>query len=166
MLRNVLPRYLLPAQPTSVLRVPLAALPAIVNTATRFVLGSVGWDQNDVTSAGGLTLVVPGIPQRCKLLQATFHIDPVPHVGLPATPPSFRVFNYVDHSLTQLGVTVVDPSATIAAYGAAHDVVIPNLNFDVTPTGTGWIQVAIAGETGANSLIGLDLNWVEFLIGR
>lgn len=74
------------------------------------------------------------------------------HAALPATKPTFALFKAdlgTNPAAVQIGGTITDPSASVAAYETPHYISITGLSevIDITKI----YQVSFTGETGANA---------------
>jgi hypothetical protein len=143
---------ILRSAPTFSVRLAPGGLIAMVNTAARFTLGTTGWLQTDVTSAGSLQMAVPQLPVAGRLLEARFRVmGGAGHAGLPGTMPTVQVVRSLNNGSHQLGSTVTDTSASVAVYQAPHDLVVP-FSLDLHGTDFDWVQLNLTGEAGANAL--------------
>jgi hypothetical protein len=139
--------------PTFNVRLSPGGLVAIVNSASRFTLGTTGWLQTDIASAGSLQMMIPQLPVAGHLLEARFRVSGGPlggRVALPAVMPTVQVVRSLNNGSSQLGVTVTDTSVSIEDYETPHDLVVP-FNLDLRATDFDWVQLNLTGETGADS---------------
>lgn len=145
-----------------------AALPAQQNTSARFTLGTPGWVQSSVADGGSLILPVPTLPSKGKLLEMSVKVLGLPgHAGMPASKPGVAISALEPPigGASLLGGFVLDPSTTLAQYQVAHDIVIPNLDFDLSSDYL-FLYFEFTGESGANSIVGLRLFNATFKIAH
>lgn len=140
------------------------ALPALEVPGPEFVISSIGWIQASVAFAGQLVLAVPSLPASGKIRNVSVEIlGFTGHVALPATMPTLQLIRAnPDSTVTLLGAAV-DPSATVAEYQVAHQIEIPNINFDLASVYES-IYFVFRGETGANSIAGIRVFKFKLLI--
>jgi hypothetical protein len=121
-----------------------------------FVLSPHCWEQTSVASAGRLIIPVP-MPARGKVTGVTCDVKAAAaHAGLPATMPALALLRQpADGSTVTVVASASDTSANTTAYQAAHQTSLGVLAHTVLTTGTYYVRYE--GETGANSLAGLQL---------
>lgn len=136
-----------------------SSLQAVQNTSNRFAVGTPGWIQSSVADGGSLMLPIPALPKKGRLLQASATVLGIPgHVGMPASKPAVLLTSILPPigGASVLGGFVLDPSTTLAQYEVAHEIVIPDLDFDLSSEFE-LLEFEFAGESGANAIIGLRL---------
>jgi hypothetical protein len=133
-----------------------------LNSAGRFSLSTslVSWSQTSVASAGDIAFQF-ALPHVGALNRFEVSIKPAAgHGAVPATYPAIELF-YMEstsgNTLVSVG-TGADSGHTVGSYEAVHSIIIAGLS--ATPVALAddriWTLV-FTGETGANSLIGLQL---------
>lgn len=115
-----------------------------------------GIQQIDVTDQGPIILI-PQLPQKGEIKQIDFWLkggDGSPqHAALPANLPAIAFHKssmIAPASATQIGSTVTDAPANVAAYETAHALTIGGLS-EVISADHRYYLVAF-GESGANSV--------------
>lgn len=151
-------------------RVPL---PTVVpfNLNTRFTYSGGGsthmWQQTDITNGGDLRFILGPTPLLGKVDRIAAWVSGGTGFGrstvLPAVKPTIQAFKLdgVSGFYTQIGPTVIDPSATMPNYLAPHYLEVTGLGEPIVAGKE--FALSIAGESGANSsvngfrVLGLEL---------
>jgi hypothetical protein len=127
-----------------------------VRTQRSFLLNN----DTGAVKVGFITLSTPGeqgmqclvMPDGCTLASVTVYHNRVDTGVMPANRVQMSVWkiNITTGTVTQLGVTTVDPTASLAAYEAHHGFSISTIG-EVIDNETCIYYVLVDGESGANA---------------
>jgi hypothetical protein len=106
------------------------------------------------------------IPDQANLTAVTADFTPVIHGTVPATFPSLKVVEFDPVALTSSTLVTVNDLGLLAAYNVRHQINIaqgnmPGGNAIAADRGNKILYVIFVGEFGANSILGLVLNYVK-----
>lgn len=157
--------YPLDATTTLIRSQPMSLVPVSMNSETPITpqWGWAGpvWVQNDTTFTVAVSIDCPlDLPHDATLNSVEVVLNGkliTGHSSLPATMPAIRVFktNISTGTATPISSLTTDPSGTVGAYDVAHTVTA-TVGAAVDRVGYSY-SVRIIGESGANSVAGLNI---------
>lgn len=144
----------------------------VSNDTAVWAIGAAGsaYALNQISAAGASILLMPlePLPKSGLLTSVSINLaGAAGHAGLPGTMPTLRLYRQDIGSVaapTQVGATITDTSASVAAYELSHALTITGLTEALAHDSGNRYYIRVTGETGANSVAGLALLDVAALV--
>jgi hypothetical protein len=128
-----------------------------VFTGGRWLSNGVGADQPFWLPIGPLPRNQGDAPLYLKEVMVVL-AGATGHGGQPGTMPKLRIWKLQDGSTTQIGSTTTDAWTDAATYEAPHSLFVPLSHaIELFPASGGALFAKIDCESGANSMVGLQL---------